>query len=108
MLTTKVKFHTMSSKCTDDRHCHLAAGGCLHVCFFAGSVFPEVEIFSGRFIMAFRLSGYPASGKLEGMARYARQLLSPAEAFGPKKGFYAVFAHFRPFLMFSRNHSKFQ
>ena len=45
--------------------------------------------------------------KLEGVARYAGQLLAPAESFtqGKKRAYYAVLAYFRPILVFSSNHN---
>ena len=53
----------------------------------------------------------------KGMARYAGQLLAPAEGLafgrgffcplGKKRAYYAVLAHFRPLLVFSSNLTNF-
>ena len=52
--------------------------------------------------------------KVEGMARYVRQLLAPAKGFGQglgffwaKKAYYAVLTNFRPFVVSSSNHVNF-
>ena len=59
----------------------------------------------------------PFKVTLEGMARYAGQLLAPAEGFGlllrlflpsgQKKAYIAILVNFRPLLVFSNNLSNF-
>ena len=82
-------------------------------------MFLYLDVFLGKFLWGyfetfkFKMSLLYA---LEGTARYAGLLLAPAEGFGlrprlffgkKKEGFYAVFAYFRPFLVFSSNLSNF-